>query len=119
MTFNGDNTKDKEFYIAKLSNAKSFEEALEFCKKKGGLLFEPRDERITKSLYSHMKSENIESFWLGIHDKINEGYFIFASDNSVVKWKDWAVGQPTFLESDQDCVAARNTWSNQLEQGYT
>ena len=114
----GDNAKDRVFHIAKWSNAKTFKRALKFCKKKGGMLFEPRDERITKILYSQMESENIESFWLGVHDKINEGYFVYASDNSVVTWQDWAVGQPTFLERNQHCVAARNTWSNQLEQGY-
>ena len=42
----------------------------------------------------HNRSFNDE-FWLGIHDKNEEGTWVYASDNSTIEFKKWAYGEPS------------------------
>ena len=89
-------------------SVETFEGALKFCKDEGGSLFEPRDTSITEILYSLMRAEGIDNFWIGIHDKVNEGHFVYASDKSPIEWSKWSNGQPNSYGGDQDCVIVRN-----------
>ena len=98
---------DKEFYIANLLSVETFEGALKFCKDEGGILFEPRDTSITEILYSLMQAKGINNFWIGIHDKVNEGHFVYASNKSPIEWNKWSKGQPNSYGGDQDCVIVR------------
>ena len=83
IELNNDDVKDKEFYVSKsdYKSWRTFEGAVEFCKNIGGLLYEPRDMRITEILSKYMENaDKVYSLWLGIHDKANEGNFVYASD---------------------------------------
>ena len=86
--------------------------------------------RITEILSKYI--ENLEykaiSLWLGIHDKANEGNFVYASDKSPITWENWKNGQPDNVigapnqrkfyngtNIDQDCGYIDNQpgWNNQ------
>ena len=54
-----------------------------------------------------MRAEGIDNFWIGIHDKVNEGHFVYASDKSPIEWNKWSKGQPNSYGGDQDCVIVR------------
>ena len=123
--------KDEEFYISKsdYNLLESFEGALEFCNDIGGLLYEPRDMRITEILSKYIRNVyKVYSLWLGIHDKANEGNFVYASDKSPITWDNWKNGQPDNVikapnhhrfyngtKIDQDCGYIDNQpeWNNQ------
>ena len=86
-----------------LTNYKSFDDAQSLCINQGGKLFEPRDAKITKDVTDHAKTVRFHSFWLGIHDKTNEGTFVYASDDTPIEWNNWGFGEPS-NRSGEDCA---------------
>ena len=97
---------NKEFYLHK--NEKTFDEAIEFCTDEGGKLFEGRSETVTETVTSYMEIAGVEGFWLGIHDRDNEGVFVYASDDLPIQWNNWKDGQPNNAGQGQDCVVLKN-----------
>ena len=69
-----------------------FDDVESFCIEKGGKIYEPRDENVMKKVLIQAKTEDIGEFWLGIHDKIVEGTFAYASDNTPIKFDNWKEG---------------------------
>ena len=69
-----------------------FDDAQTFCNDKGGKIYEPRDENVMKKVLIQAKTEDIGEFWIGIHDKIVEGTFAYASDNAPIKFDNWEEG---------------------------
>ena len=101
----------------------NFEEANSFCTEKGGNLYEPRDSSSYLTIRLYAKTKGIDEFWLGIHDKNEEGTFVYASDGKnhriindfindfeiINEFKIWADGEPNNYfnhdhGSDEDCV---------------
>ena len=69
-----------------------FDDAQTFCNDKGGKMYEPRNENVMKKVLIQAKTEDIGDFWIGIHDKIVEGTFVYASDNTPIKFDNWDEG---------------------------
>ena len=57
-------------------------------------MYEPRDANIMEVVSSHAKTKGIEGFWLGILDMNKKGIFVYTSDNSPIKFDNWAFGKP-------------------------
>ena len=83
---------NKQISISKIQ--KSFEDANNFCTGGGGILYEPRNTTIYTNVLNYASSEGIVNFWLGIHDKANEGVFVYESDGTNIQWSDWNVHEP-------------------------
>ena len=98
-----------EFLFA-LGQNSSFYEAQSFCNINGGKVFEPRDENFMKNLLDYAKNNAIiDEFWLGINDKSEEGQFVYASDNSTIKFENWKGGEPNNAENAENCVEVKTT----------
>ena len=101
---------------------KSFADAVSFCCNERGKLYEPRDENVWKSVFDHAKLKDIGEFWLGIHDKNEEGSFVYESDNSPIKFNNWNKGEPNDANAKEDCVivkmAVNGLWNDIPCQGY-
>ena len=52
-----------------------------FCAGKGGKLYEPRNANTMNDVSNQAKARGIGDFWLGIHDKNEEGTFVYVSDD--------------------------------------
>jgi len=68
----------------------------------GGILYEPRDQSVMKSVTSLAKKANLGEFWIGIHDMDNEGTFVYDSDNSPLSFTNWNSGEPNNWGSGKD-----------------
>ena len=93
----------------------SFDGAELFCNNYGGTVYGPRDENAMKLVLDHAKVENITEFWLGIHDKVVEGKFVYASDNLPINYDNWKEGEPNNHEDMEDCVSvntANGFWND-------
>ena len=71
----------------------------------GGILYEPRDQSVMDSVISQAQTENLGEFWIGIHDKDNEGTFVYDSDKSTLSFTKWNSGEPNDWGSGEDCAA--------------
>ena len=70
-------------------------------------------------ILNYAMNEGIVEFWLGIHDKSEEGTFVFASDNTPIKLNNWNAGEPDTYGNDADCVNVNNgSWHNLPCNGY-
>ena len=56
--------------------------------------------------------EDIMIFWIGIHDKANEGHFVYESDNSPLTWHNWL---RVYLNDNLYCGVVRNDWNNEWD----
>jgi hypothetical protein len=92
-----------ELFITKVK--KNFEDAVSFCAGKGGKLYEPRNTNTMIDVSNQAKAKGIGRFWLGIHDKKEEGTFVYVSDDSPIEFKNWNNGEPNDYGNDEDCVA--------------
>ena len=52
-------------------------------------MFEPRDQSVAGKVFTY---GSLGDFWIGIHDKIVEGTFAYASDNTPIKFDNWKEG---------------------------
>ena len=79
-----------EFYSA--GTHSQFQEAKFLCENAGGMIFEPRNEMITKAVINHF---GLFDVWLGIHNNTDDGTFVFESDGTPVEWTNWANRKPS------------------------
>ena len=106
-----------EFFFTK--SEKKFDDAASFCHGKGGILYEPRDKNVMENVLNHTNNGGIMQFWLGIHDKSEEGTFVYASDNTPIILNNWNIGEPNIYGNEDDCVnVANGFWHNLACQGY-
>ena len=100
-----------------------FDDAESFCTSQGGKMYEPRDKTIWENVFDYAKKEEIGEFWLGIHDKNEEGTFIYASDKWPIEFNNFEKGEPNngasnLVYSGEDCVhviyqpAAEGFWND-------
>ena len=103
-------------------------EAKLFCASLNARLFEPRDQDITKLVINQAKTEGIELFWLGIHNKaFEETDFVHNSDNQPIEWNNWSDAngdQCSISESGcNDCAIVdlddNGEWYDYPCSGYT
>ena len=92
-----------ELFITKVK--KNFEDAVSFCAGKGGKLYEPRNANTMNDVSNQAIAKGIHRFWLGIHDKNEEGTFVYVSDDSPIEFKNWNNGEPNDYGKGEDCVA--------------
>ena len=92
-----------------------------------GKLAEPKSESDYKNLVYLAKLSNVQVFWIGITDKVQEGHFTYESDGKEIVWKDWDFGEPNngrigtfwhWIWSNEDCVEivlfeGRGRWTDQ------
>ena len=84
---------------------KSFDDAVKHCQvlyPGGARLYEPPNK-------SHNDLNNgllslIENHWIGIHDRISEGYWTYLSSNEPIPFTNWQSSQPNDMWANQDCV---------------
>jgi hypothetical protein len=84
---------------------KNFEDAESFCAGKGGKLYEPRNANMMNDVSNQAKAKGIGDFWLGIHDKNEEGTFVYVSDDSPIELNNWNNAEPNDYGNGEDCVA--------------
>ena len=90
-----------EFMFVNTDNKMDFDDAQSFCTEKGGKLFEPRDANVLEDVINQAKIEFANwgwgsyAFWLGIHDKDEDGTWVYASDNLPIEFSNWAPGYPS------------------------
>ena len=91
-----------------------YDAAEAFCIGMGGKLIEPRDNGTITNVTNHAKTLGITMFWLGIHDKNEDGSFVYASDNLALNWNSWAPGEPGNSSIGENCVQVTDNgnWSS-------
>ena len=94
-----------EYHIE--STTKTLAEAKAFCNSLGQKLFEPKSFRANNEVNELAKTEALGStwaIWIGIHDIINEGNFIYDSSNEAIVYENWNPGEPNNAGSGEDCT---------------
>ena len=81
-----------------------------------GKLFEPKTEKenndVMKFLnlaalcsgWQHNRAAKCKGYWLGIHDKDQDGQFKYLSDNSALEFEKWNSGEPNNGNKEEDCA---------------
>ena len=78
-------------------------------------MFEGRNTLIGEAVDDYTKSKAIKSYWLGIHDKVTEGTFVYASDQMPIgSQNNWNDGQPNDY-TGQDCVVVKQEWNGKWD----
>ena len=63
-------------------------------------MFEPKSLEANNEV-----SELAEWVWIGIHDQINEGNFVYVSSNATIVYENWNSGEPnSYMGREEDCV---------------
>ena len=83
---------------------KIYTEAKEVCKSLGRQLFEPTYSSANSKVTLIAKAKGVTSFWIGIHDKTNEGKFTYESNSQTIGYKNWSPNEPNNYGSGEDCV---------------
>ena len=90
--------------------AKTYEEAVAYCKIEGAKLAEPKSVGANNdiaTLVGNSISGDRIGVWIGIDDKSQEGYFRYASDTTSVIYTDWDNLQPdngNYGPGNEDCI---------------
>ena len=95
---------DEEYEFSFYDIQFGFDDAEAFCNEIRGRLIEPVDVYMMNNVTDYANMKSIGSFWLGIHDKYDEGTFVFASSNFTIVLSNWAAGQPDNNSTGEDCV---------------
>ncbi|XP_078573072.1 uncharacterized protein LOC144859935 [Branchiostoma floridae x Branchiostoma japonicum] len=86
------------------------------CRRDGGTLAIPRDATINDfliSLNNSVTDQPFYPFWMGLHDRGEEGRFEWVDGSMLGMYTNWAPGQPD-NGGDQDCVvySTHAPWKN-------
>ncbi|KAI8491341.1 hypothetical protein Bbelb_309740 [Branchiostoma belcheri] len=88
------------------NTSKTFSEAGAACRADGGTLAMPRDAETNAfliSLYMSVRDEFF--FWIGLHDRCEEGRFEWVDGSALGPYSAWGQGQPSNNQVHSDCVA--------------
>ncbi|XP_019626073.1 PREDICTED: C-type lectin domain family 4 member M-like [Branchiostoma belcheri] len=88
------------------NTSKTFSEAGAACRADGGTLAMPRDAETNAfliSLYMSVRDEFF--FWIGLHDRCEEGRFEWMDGSALGPYSSWGQGQPSNNQDQSDCVA--------------
>ena len=90
-------------------------EARAFCNNLGQKLFEPKYLEINSEVSKLAKEQvgNTWGYWIGIHDQINQGNFVYDSDNKPIVYENWSPSEPNG-DSREDCTVL-GTWEKWVD----
>ena len=71
-------------------------------------MFEPRDQSVAGKVFTY---GGLGDFWIGIHDRYNEGTFVYESDDALLSSTNWGAGEPNDNTSGEDCVEVKIEWN--------
>ena len=97
--------------------AKTYEEAVAYCKIEGAKLAEPKSVGANNdiaTLVGNSISGDRIGVWIGIDDKSQEGHFKYASDTMSVTYTDWHSGEPNNAGTGEDCVLWFKNQNNEI-----
>eukprot|EP00058_Branchiostoma_floridae_P003424 XP_002588912.1 hypothetical protein BRAFLDRAFT_89100 [Branchiostoma floridae] len=83
---------------------KTFSGAAAACGEDGGTLAMPRDAETNAFLISLYKSVRDRHFWIGLHDRREEGSFEWVDGSALGTYSNWGPGEPNNYMDNQDCV---------------
>ena len=83
---------------------KTYAEAVKVCKSLGRKLFEPKSSTANSKVTALAKTKGVTEFWIGIHDKTNEGIFTYESNGQTIGYKNWHSNEPNDYGSGEDCA---------------
>ena len=84
---------------------KTLPEATNFCNNLGQKLFEPKSLEADNEVSKLAKAQGLTwGPWIGIHDQINQGKFVYDSSNVSIVYENWKPGEPNG-GSREDCTA--------------
>ena len=68
-------------------------------------MFEPKYLEINNEVSKLAKEQvgNTWGYWIGIHDQINQGNFVYDSDNEPIVYENWSPSEPNG-DSREDCT---------------
>ena len=58
------------------------------------------------------EEKGMNNVWIGVHDQITSGKYLYNSDNSEVIWTKWGPGEPNNRGRDENCVEISWGWGN-------
>ena len=70
-------------------------------------MVEPKSLEANNEVYELAKPQGGITWgpWIGIHDKINEGNFVYVSSNATIVYENWNSGEPnSYMGREEDCV---------------
>lgn len=87
----------------------TFDCAKASCESKKGKLFEPKNETINEKVAEKASKKGLtfgtyDGPWLGFHDKVKEGTFVYSSTKLPIQYGNWFIGEPNDYNSEEDCV---------------
>lgn len=88
-------------YYAVFDNCKSWEEAAEYCKSRGGHLATITSADENAALFSYINQIGYESAYFGLSDSVNEGSWTWVN-GEVADYLNWHSGEPNGESSTED-----------------
>ena len=78
-------------------------------------MFEPKYLEINSEVSKLAKEQvgNTWGYWIGIHDQINQGNFVYDSDNKPIVYENWGGSEPNG-DSREDCTVL-GTWEKWVD----
>ena len=70
-------------------------------------MVEPKSLEANNEVYELAKPQGGITWgpWIGIHDKINEGNFVYVSSNATIVYENWNSGEPnSYMGTEEDCT---------------
>ena len=105
---------DKIYQV--ITEWKSFDDAAKHCIQIKGKLFEPKTEKenndvmkflnlaVLCSSWQYNRAAKCKGYWLGIHDKDQDGQFKYLSDNRALEFEKWNSGEPNNGNKEKNCA---------------
>ncbi|GAB6032982.1 Fc fragment of IgE, low affinity II, receptor for (CD23) [Chamberlinius hualienensis] len=96
----------------------SWKKALQICKDKNSDLAHPQNEDENSQLVNYLQNNinKTDFWWFGASDTTNEGSWVWAHDNSALKFNNWIEGEPNGSQTkDEDCLhywISKNGWND-------
>lgn len=116
---------DRSCYFIEFKAKKAFADAQQDCLSRDASLTKIDNMWENWFLKSLVREGNTGGVYLGLHDIIKEGKFVWLVDNSTLTFNDWGPGQPDNAGKREDCVhywkGAQYKWNDYpctLAQGY-
>ena len=91
--------------VWKSEDKKSFYYAAKHCQDlyPGARLYEPPNKSHNDLTYSLLSVNDYH--WIGIHERISEGSWVYLSSNEPIPFTNWASNQPNDYQGDQETIS--------------
>ncbi|XP_078576583.1 uncharacterized protein LOC144862155 [Branchiostoma floridae x Branchiostoma japonicum] len=95
----------REICYKAFDKEKTFSDAAAACREDGGTLAMPRDAGTNDFLIPLYNSVSDKGgFWIGLHDRREEGRFEWVDGSALGTYNSWGQGQPNNAGGREDCV---------------